>query len=606
MCGIAGSFGMGPGGAAAREGEVRAMMAAMARRGPDGEGFWQSADGTTRFGHRRLAIIDLSENGLQPMHSASGRTVITFNGEIYNYQELREELVAAGTAFHSHSDTEVLLALYERHGVGMLDKLRGMFAFAIYDHAERLVLVARDPYGIKPLYYSTRDGVTRFCSQVRPLRGALGACTASQAGMAGFLLFGSVPEPFTLFEEIRSLQAGHYLLLRDGQVPVDREYASVAEEFTAAGRGAGVLVQGRNDYYRELFRRSVEYHMVADVDVHVYLSAGKDSTAVAALASEGRGNVKSVTLGFPEFAGTPQDEMPVAREVAQQLGLDHHEVLLPLAEREGLVDTFLAAMDQPTIDGLNTFFVSRALAELGGKIALSGLGGDELLMGYSTFTTLPKLVRYCGLGPVRALLSGDGVRRMLSRVAKGKAQGLFALGGTMAGGYLLKRGVYMPWELGKLMGVEEAAAGLAGLGWTAMLERAIAGVTDPRLQVGALETQCYMRNQLLRDADWAGMRWSVEIRTPLVDYQLLRGAVAGRRQGLGWPGKGALLGATEKALPQSVQMKAKTGFSIPEFDPAARAKGKQTGYREWTLRVMREYLGAEGATAPAFERACGF
>ncbi|MCC6587584.1 MAG: asparagine synthase (glutamine-hydrolyzing) [Bryobacterales bacterium] len=604
LCGIAGSVSLIGSEGQVSPREVDLMTAAMERRGPDGQGLWQSTTGNAILGHRRLAIIDLTESGRQPMSSASGRFIITFNGEIYNYQTLRARLEQEGVVFRSTSDTEVLLALYERYGTAMFEQLRGMYAFAIYDTHSNSLLLVRDPYGIKPLYVSSVNGIVRFCSQVRPLRRVLGKLTVSVAGVVGFLLYGSVPEPYTMFEEIRSVPAGHYMVLREGQLSAPVLYCSVSKVLASVHEGAGRVVNQPCDRYTEVFRETIECHMVADVDTHVFLSAGKDSTAIAALASKMRRDVKSLTVGFPEFVGTPMDERPVSSEVAKRLCLDHREVTLSLHDRKTLVGEFLRAMDQPTIDGLNTFYVSHALHQSGGKVALSGLGGDELLMGYSTFRSIPALVRFCGSHLVRRWLGGDRVRRLLTKQLSSKAASVFALGGTMSGAYLLKRGVFMPWELSHVMRADAAALGLERLGWFESLERLTSGIGDKRLQVAALESQMYMRNQLLRDADWAGMHWSVEVRTPLVDFQLLKKITEGRTKGLGWPGKNALLGGAFNTLPRSVHVRRKTGFSIPEFDPCGSAEGRRTGYREWSLRVLRHYLQSEGVPNCEALRAC--
>ncbi|MCW5553477.1 MAG: asparagine synthase (glutamine-hydrolyzing) [Verrucomicrobiae bacterium] len=376
ICGIAAIFNYRSGAPVARE-AMRRMLAHMHRRGPDGEGEWYGLADTIGLGHRRLSIIDLSAAGAQPMVSADGRKVIVFNGEIYNYRELRAELEAEGARFRSHSDTEVLLQLHQRHGTAMLPRLRGMFAFALWDGERGGLLLARDPYGIKPLYYADDGETLRVASQVKTLlAGGSIAASPEPAGHAGFLLWGHVPEPYTLYKAIRALPAGTSLWVgKDGSRgaetfgSIPKILASARHEnqlhtkmFSQPARSEAGLVRGA-------LRDTVAHHLIADVPVGVFLSSGLDSTTLAALAAEQGGSHRTVTLAFQEFAGTANDEAPLAELVARQYGAQHQTVRVTRQDFVAETDRLFAAMDQPSLDGVNTYLVSLAAKRAGLKVA---------------------------------------------------------------------------------------------------------------------------------------------------------------------------------------------------------------------------------------------
>jgi asparagine synthase (glutamine-hydrolysing) len=602
MCGIAGIFAYGVGAPPVDERELLAVRDAMARRGPDGARAWFSPDRRVGLGHRRLAIIDLSESGAQPMaydppdappSPAGHRYVITFNGEIYNYRELRTRLEAEGETFASRSDTEVILHLYHRHGAQAVRLLRGMYAFALWDRERRGVLLARDPFGIKPLYYADDGATLRFASQVKALLAGGAIDPAPEpAGHAGFFLFGSVPEPFTLHRAVKGLPAGSMLWIdAEGTQRLDHFFETT--QVLAATPGAP---PPSAEELRAALLDSVRAHLVADVPVGVFLSSGLDSATIAALAAEaGSGELVTMTLAFDEFAGTPFDEAPLAEEVARGLGSRHRTVRVTGADFRRRLPDVLTAMDQPSIDGVNVYFVAEAAAGLGLKVALSGLGGDEMFAGYDVFRQVPRLVN--AVRPVaRPRLIGWLLRRLaaplLGRVASPKHAGLLEYGGTYGGAYLLKRGLFMPWELPQVMDPDLARAGLDALQPLARLDGCHAPLAGARPKVTALETAWYMRNQLLRDADWAGMAHSLEIRVPLVDEALFRRLAPS----LGHPrapGKRAMAATPARALPAAVLDRPKTGFAVPVREwlagETAETGPKTRGYRAWARRIYAEF-----------------
>src|SRR5947199_7685080 len=305
MCGIAGIFSYHDAAPLVDRQELLRIREAMLARGPDGAGLWMSADERTGLAHRRLAIIDLSDAGAQPMATADARLHITFNGEIYNYRELRRELEARGYRFQSNFDTEVLLHLYADRGADMVHAVRGMYAFAIWDEREKDLFLARDPFGIKPLYYADNGEVLRFASQVKALLKGGAVDTAPEpAGSVGFLVWGSVPEPYTLYKGIRSLPAGAYVrATRAGRVSITR-FFDIGDEFRRAECAQSASVLNAWEILKEASADTVRHHLVSDVPVGLFLSAGLDSTTMAGLASmQANTTLNAITLGFREFDG---------------------------------------------------------------------------------------------------------------------------------------------------------------------------------------------------------------------------------------------------------------------------------------------------------------
>lgn len=534
----------------------------MRPRGPDAEGLWVGE--AAALGHRRLAILDLDVRANQPMVSPDGRYVIVFNGEIYNFRELRLELEKGGATFSTTSDTEVLLALFARDGERMLPRLRGMFTVGIWDTRARELFLARDPYGIKPLYYKrTRDGLL-FASQVKALL-ASGQVAAEResAGLAGFYLWGSVPEPWTLYRDVLALPAGHFVLVRDGVLQAPTCWHDIRIHWQ--GDEKRMPARDLQERVRQAVRDSVGAHLVADVPVSVFLSGGIDSGIVGGLISELGANVEGITIGFEEFVGRREDEVPTAAVTAAHYGLRHHARNISRAEFMGDVPRILNAMDQPSIDGVNTWFASKVAAERGYKVVLSGVGGDELFAGYPSFRQIPRaatLGKAISAIPGARSLMGIPCSYMARRFSKPKIAGIPAFMGTLDGLYFLRRAIYLPAELPMLMGAEMAQEGLSRLeGWPPGMAR-----TEARTDiaaVGLLESTHYLRNQLLRDSDWASMGHSLELRTPLVDARLLETLGPYVASFVGGAGKVMLARAPLRPLPDAIIQRPKTGFSMP-------------------------------------------
>jgi asparagine synthase (glutamine-hydrolysing) len=597
MCGINGIFAYG-GGAVDRD-ELLVSRECMRSRGPDAADLWISDDGRVGLAHRRLAIIDLSPGGAQPMRR--GERVIIFNGEIYNYRELRALLEARGRTFTSQSDTEVLLDLYDVYGERMFGELRGMFAIALWDGAKQRMLLARDPYGIKPLYYADDGSSVRVASQVKALiAGGRVSKQFDPAAAAGFFLRGTVPEPFTMYRAIRALPAGSYCWVDASGAHDPVQYFSIAAALRdAVSHAREVSEDERLATVHDAVLESVRFHMVADVPVGAFLSAGIDSTAVVALAKEsGANDLQTMTLRFEEYRGRDNDEAPLASLVAKQYGVRHQIRDLSLDDFRNELPRIFAAMDQPTVDGLNSYFISKAAAEAGLKVAMSGTGGDELFGGYTSFRDIPRwmpitsrLARVPGLGEAVYRLNAALAKR--SRHISPKMGELVRHGASYAGAYLVKRGRFLASELPDVLGDEIAEEGLRRLQILHVIEKAVTpDPGNPYARVAALESSLYLRNQLLRDMDWASMAHSLEVRVPLVDAHLLRKlapVLVTRRE----RGKQILANAPRPPLPPEVRNRRKTGFTLPIKEWLRQEGRVEFGKRSWARKVYEVMFSPE-------------
>lgn len=543
MCGIAGIIGR----IDARNREALDQMAsAMAHRGPDGEGRWASNPGPDGVGcllaHRRLSILDLSDAADQPIVDPQTGSCLVFNGEIYNFQALRDELRAEGASFRSTGDTEVLLRLLGLRGPEAVGRLRGMFAFAWWDERRRRLVLARDPLGIKPLYVARNPDRSpeagwslAFASEVRALlaSGLLGTPRLDPRAVSCFLWNGFIPGPITAVRGVESLRPGELrtidLLGESGR---SERFWSIPrpEPTTESGNGDG---NEADRALSEALLESVRLHLVSDVPLGVFLSGGIDSGAVANLAQRcSERPVQTFTLAFEE---TELSEAPFARAIAGAIGSEHCEVVLT-EDRfiEGLPRA-LDAIDQPTFDALNTYFMASAVREAGLTVALVGTGGDELFGGYDSFRVLPKMRRWADrtrwmpssskrLAAILASSAMGGRRRgpVAPQTRWAKFPEMVDAGGDLTRLYQLAYALFLPEFQRELMpgsdGVEGVEHGLpAELAGDLAAERADRSTLEA---VSVLEQRCFLGERLLRDSDAAGMAPSLEIRLPLVDSVL--------------------------------------------------------------------------------------
>ena len=509
MCGIAGAFSTHLAPERLRT-AVERMQQRLQHRGPDDQGVWQSPGGDAVLAHRRLSILDLSSAAHQPMSTPDGRYTIAFNGEIYNFRQLRAELEKAGVSFSSHSDTEVILRLYEREGIACVRRLRGMFAFVIWDAQERLAALARDPFGIKPLYLAEQNGSLWFASELKALR-ASGEIREQldPRQLCRYFETGSVPEPGTLLREVRQLEAGSTLLWREGRSLSAQTYWSPRFDRRAPALDDAVALT------RAALVDSVRAHFVSDVPVGLFLSGGLDSTALLALARHlGHEDLHTFSIGVDD---TGMDESSVAARTARHFGTTHVEQQLNAATALQLFERFLNAQDQPSIDGLNTFTVAALAHAHGQKVVLSGLGGDELFGGYSSFHQVPQLAAAGRIA--RALLLPRLLGPVLEHSSPPKWQRIGSFlqrPATLSSAHATCRGIFCHRDARRL------AAHFSGSTEAEATPAPLAEVTGPTWldTVSELELTRYMRNQLLRDSDVMSMAHGLELRVPLVDSVL--------------------------------------------------------------------------------------
>ncbi len=520
------------------------------------------------------------------MATEDGRYVVVFNGEVYNHHDLWQREGDGSRPLRSGTDTEVLLRLYADKGPGMLQHLRGMYALSIWDAERRELFLARDPFGMKPLYYADDGRTVRFASQVRALLAGGGVDTAPDpAGHAGFFVWGFVPEPYTMFRGIRSVPAGSWMIV--GADRIDGPHQAV----TAEGIFRAASLSSKTDPVDTLsraLRDTVNHHLIADVDVGIFLSGGIDSATIATVARQSGASLRSVTLGVEERRGSRLDEVPLAEGIANMLGTDHTTVWVAQSDFDEARLSILSEMDQPTTDGVNTYLVSMAAASIGLKTVLSGLGGDEFYGGYPGFEWVRQAARFRRPLPIPKGI-GRAVRRALvptlGRRFPPKAAGLVEYGATFADAYLLRRSLFMPWELPALIGPEMAEAGWAELQRTSPLHN-VARAVRPDLRLPASEVSWYLRGQLLRDTDWASMAHSVEVRLPFLDVEFLRAVAPTLKPDAQ---KVTLASAPERPLPREAFAPDKIGFTVPVKGWTQGLAADERGLRGWARYVYRAY-----------------
>jgi len=623
MCGIAGLVRV--------EGDVRGedvaaverATCAQSHRGPDDSGLYR--DERVVLGFRRLSIIDLSAAGHQPMSNEDGMVWVTYNGEIYNYQELRGELQARGHLFRSSSDTEILIHGYEEWGIeGLLQRLRGMYAFALYDSRQACCILARDRFGIKPLYYfqPPRQDVLAFASEVKALvRSGVAPAERDTEGIIGFLLFGSVPSPATSTRHVRCLMPGHYLTVSRSGCSVRRYW-----ELDPTTGSGGTREETEEDLKR-LLEDSVKRHLVSDVPLGVFLSGGVDSAGLVALASHCGQRLTTLTVVFDEEEFS---EAAPARRVAEHFGTDHRQVRVTRKDFMRELPNVLRAMDQPTNDGVNTYFVSQAARQAGLTVVLSGLGGDEVFWGYKhyrwlmrfgagvrCFSGLPASVRNTLLHTAAAYgrhLGGDRWAR-LSFLENRRVSGESL--------YAALRGFFAPEQVSRLTGLGLREVTAVAERYLADSERAgagrgIAGAAGASA-FNCLELKRYLHDQLLRDTDVFSMAHSIEARVPYLDHLVVERAarvLAGMKLEQG-TNKPLLVNAIGEPLVRAAAANRKRGFTFPfaqwmretadELEGMALESGRlekagvrqcwknfREGHVHWSRAWALAVLGAEG------------
>jgi len=595
MCGIAGIFRTATTVTVDDVSAIQRMLRAQRHRGPDGEGLvalgvtapgsqsalfqeqgYPSLSSAPRviLGHRRLAIVDLSDAARQPMSNEDGTVWISYNGEIYNFLTLHNQLKSSGHTFHSQTDTEVLLHGYEEWGIdGLLSRLQGMFAFALYDARQRhdggngsptgLLLLVRDRLGIKPLYYADLDngeGIV-FASEVKALRASRTmADERDRDALTGFLLFGAIPAPHTILKRISCVPAGHYLVMQDSGMTLHQywQYWDVAP--AASDRTVTTGDIGR------LLEVTTAQHLLSDVPLGVFLSGGVDSAGLVALAQRAYSStLRTLTVTYTEEGGGEARE---AQHLAAHFGTSHSESPICSADFLRELPTIFAALDQPTHDGVNTYFVAKAARAAGLTVALSGLGADEVFWGYRHYrwlakqperwlTALPQFLRY-------AVANGTAAYGRLVGQERWQRFAYLNGGPMWRELYLLIRGFFAPEQIQQLLGLSSAERDTLVEQWLPSRSSGREGMSETQI-FNDLEMQRYLHDQLLRDADVFGMTHSVEIRVPYLDHTVVEAVqqVPPTKKIHPRENKPVLVHALSDTLVRQASRKPKRGFTVP-------------------------------------------
>ncbi|HEX3372185.1 MAG TPA: asparagine synthase (glutamine-hydrolyzing) [Candidatus Acidoferrales bacterium] len=580
MCGICGVIGIQR--AELAEQITRRMMGAITHRGPDEDGLLLAP--SAALGMRRLSIIDLP-GGHQPVFNEAGNVAVVFNGEIYNFRQLRKTLEDRGHTFRTVSDTEVIVHAYEEWGEQCLRELRGMFAIAVWDarssgtsgdaarHAQ--IFLARDRLGIKPLYYAVSGGAFLFSSEVRSIL-ASGQIQPRvlPSSLEAYLTFGSVIEPATLVEGIWSIPPGHCISFSADAPPskpspkpywvysdaVLDQTGSVPKDFDEAAK-----------QLRPLLEETVQDHLIADVPLGVFLSSGLDSTSLVALASKFKSDLHTFTVVFPEQRFS---EAAISRETAKLFKTQHQEILLAPDTLVGQLDDAVKSLDQPTMDGLNTYFVSRAAAQSGLKVALSGLGSDEIFGGYSTFESTPRAAFVANIGrwipgPFRRITAGAAVRIAAGDAIR-KAAAAWRSPTEFPHAYFFTRLLFTPTRVRRLLAPyfeSDEYSGERMNPWRSRMAETArqAAKLNSFTGVSCFELQSYMVNTLLRDTDSASMANSLEVRVPFLDHRLVEfvGRLPKNAKYNRDVPKALLVEALSDILPDEVVGQSKRTFTLP-------------------------------------------
>ncbi len=543
---------------------------ALSHRGPDDYGIFLSSSANAFFSHYRLSIIELSKLGHQPMTTEDGRFTILYNGEIYNYKSIKNSELKIQN-WETNSDTETILKLYERYGEESLKKLQGMFAFVVWDEKEKSLFAARDRFGIKPLYYLINKDEFIFSSELKAIKRYKNDLTVSQRAIDLYLKTGSVTAPNTIYNETKSLLPGECLKINSNGKFSIKKWWHFEDMFDSSGKIFN-YDSGAREEIKSALTDSIKAHCVSDVEVGAFLSGGIDSTSVVSLMRKaGQQNIRTISVSFP---GNKLDESSFAKIAAEKYGVDHTEY--PLTETEVMndIDKFFCAIDQPTIDGLNTYFVSKAAASLGLKVVMSGLGGDELFGGYSSFRYIPQMEVINKIP-----FSGIAMKMLtpfIKHIIPSKAVEYMKNSGEDTASYKLFRDLFTNEELKSLGRNDYYESALQDEESLPSIYHSTFITRHSALEyVSYLETTNYMANQLLRDSDIFSMCHSLELRVPFVDDRLYSVVLKYIDKGYNKNHPKRMLVDAVGDLPEEIINRKKMGFTFP-FDEWMR-NGKLGG-----------------------------
>ena len=537
------------------EQQVKSMCSILQHGGPDDEGMYTSSGDFVVIGNRRLALLDLTPAGHQPMSYDEGNYYITYNGELYNFPELKEELIQKGFEFISNSDTEVILAAYTAWGISAFEKFNGMFAFALLDKKKSNIYLVRDSSGIKPLYYAVNDKRLVFASEIRAFKFIPELQEENPDWPVYMMAYGHLPEPVTTLRYVKPLSKGSYLQyhIPEGKWNIAK-YNNYTYTETFSNRAEAISLIRNN------LSKAVKRHLLSDAPIGVFLSGGLDSSIIALLAenkSNRHLNTLSLYFAAPEFSEKKYQDM-----ILHRLSCNHYQHLLSEQEFHQHFPFIISSMDLPSTDGINTWFISKYARENGLKAVLSGIGGDELYGGYPSFRRLANANKLAGFPNAILKNSFFSVSKKLRRIAYLSLPGI-------KGKYLFLRGHYIPSEISKHLNINEAEV------WNILQEEPVLDEQNDLStfnQASWMEMNLYMQNQLLRDSDVMSMAHGVEIRVPFLDKEFVNLSLQ-IQSALKFSGtykKQLLIDSFKSMLPEPIWHRPKMGFSFPFKDWLAK------------------------------------
>ena len=588
MCGIAGIINFGS-TIDNYENITETFHRNLKHRGPDANGYYLSSSSNALLCHTRLSIIDISDNANQPIESYDKRFNIIFNGEIYNYRELKK-VIYQKYKIDTNSDTEILLYMYIEYGLECFKYISGMFSFAIWDNVKEEIIIARDSFGIKPLYYNFINNKLSFCSELKALmQSKQFNYELNYEAINSYLLSGYFHEPNTIINNIYQLESGHCIVFNKNSFSkIDYTENNVIKN------NKNINKEETLEIVKDSFTKSIKHHLESDVPIGIFLSGGIDSTSVLSVASQ-FSEVNTLSIGFEE---KKWDESHISKNIAKYYKSNHHELIIKEDDLIEHLDDFISTIDQPTIDGINTYFTSKFANQLGFKVILSGLGGDELFGGYSSFSKMKILNYYLNIKNnilpnriIKSILSYKLLEKQKSRLID------IVQSNNLFDSYIGLRGIFSKSEalnITKTIADTEINNFLHS-------NRNINSLNSINSKTRMFELNYYLKNQLLRDSDIFGMRWSTEIRTPFIDWNFVSIIKSLPEKYIFKKNKQILVEALQ--LPKHIMNKKKQGFVFPFQEWLKKSLGDEIKnetsliidnhnewYKLWTLFILKKWI----------------
>ena len=569
-------------------------------RGPDDNGNWMSECNKVNFGHNRLSIIDLSSNAKQPFTSNDKKITLTYNGEIYNFKEIKSELIKKKVFFRSNSDTEVIIEAYKYWGIDFIKKLRGMFAFGLWDDVKKELFLARDPFGIKPLYYTKKNNIYYFASTINSILSVDNlSFKKSDKGIVSYYLWGNIQEPHTLYEDINSIQRGTYKIINHKGNEKDISYADIKNEIINTEKIDFSDENETKEYLKNIINETVEYHQVSDIPVTCLLSSGIDSSVIlASISDKNKSNCSALTLDFDYKK--KDNETIIAKKTALKNNFSHKIENFNIDNNYELIEKFFKEMDSPTNDGLNNYIVSHFAKRNQSKVIISGVGADELFYGYTSFKRIPKINNLIKHIPNMSLFNKflkSGFYNVLKKLKLNtKYSGILEYGKDLSSAFYLQRSLFLPHEIKEMISPNTFRNGFEELNLLENLYNDVKDIEDKKLSILYLEIKHYLCSKILKDSDWVSMSNSVEMRTPFVDWFFFKKLLPLLKSDINI-NKKTLLDCFKDKVPEELYKRKKTGFNIPHKSIFEKISKRKVDYshpiKDWSNLTYQKYLDNE-------------